>query len=257
MKGKIVISDPMKYSVYDPTPGSKTGFQVAFCSSPKDGRALAVQFNTCRDYMHQYVQAHIHAKAGKEETSKDFVSGYIKGKNPPIDLEHLRLVMAVHTDGKPSLFAVKRVLNHFEKMAGFKESKITSALLGDKQHPVFLLTGPRQWMSHPALLSVVTLLMRAGMRAGIENEKNISKAIEKIMTDSGSDSAYAKKCLPVIPVLMKNYKQLFDDPVEEAYPRETKGWFHGEAGIYTLCQFKSTDHRLNEKLENLLKKKEK
>ena len=136
---------------YDNVSGYEyTNMNFAFVSSPENGRVQCGRLMTCRETVNKVV-------------SDGIDTGNTGGKEQ-IDFEKLRLLIVKdvkedYDEFKTRLFSGKALLNRYEEKAGWETSKITT--VKHKCHKnAWLLTGPKEWMSQPQLLSIATILMR-------------------------------------------------------------------------------------------------
>lgn len=237
-----------------------SAIQYAFVSSPKDGRRQCATFSTCRDFMHEMVRGHVYGHVGSS-------AGYEYDVDPPIDMSKLRLLLSKdfgdrdgHKEFRDKLFSGKRLLNFYEKLAGWKESKITTVNYSVRDH-AWLMTGPKGWMQYPQLLSLVTLILRVSSKFGpieFNDSKDIEKFYDKIANDTPyNDPGYINSCKDKLYTIMKNHKELFTDDLKKAYSSHNTYSFHSNGGIVALCRFHGGKEALHERLRALLKKSEK
>lgn len=128
----------------------------AFVSDPTNGRIECTELIQCRETVNNILYLY---RQKKSEYSSRFT------KNSLIDFQKLHLLIVKDVEDsydefKTKLFSGKALLNRYEEKAGwFPTSKITTV-----KHPhysdTWLLTGPKEWMSQPQLLSTVTFFMR-------------------------------------------------------------------------------------------------
>lgn len=127
----------------------------AFISSSAKERMQCTRPMICRETINKVA---CFSKNGKA------MSVHNPAKDAPVDFEKLRLLIIKTVkedlaDFKAKLFSGKALLNRYEEKAGWIPSKITTV-----KHPhyknAWLLTGPKEWMSQPQLLSIATLFMR-------------------------------------------------------------------------------------------------
>lgn len=136
---------------YDNSAGYEyTNMNFVFVSNPENGRTQCGKLMTCRENVNKAVSNSMDAgNAGSKEQ---------------IDFEKLRLLIVKdvkedYDEFKARLFSGKALLNRYEEEAGWEPSKITT--VKHKCHKnAWLLTGPKEWMSQPQLLSIVTIFMR-------------------------------------------------------------------------------------------------
>jgi hypothetical protein len=254
--------------------GSSSSNNYAFVSSPSKGRRQCHVTLACRDHLHEVVRAHVH-KDGKGELLPGI---YVWGKQPPLDVEKTRLLITASPSASSSqakthknrLFKGKATVNLCERIAGWEESKISSVEWGPDSAPrAWLLTGPKDWMRHPCLLSTLTLVLRLPVALNLEvpeGEEGISKwarDVDPVDDRPGTYSHYAVVCSEKLATVMRNEKLLFDKGIEESYllPKQVDRisggdkTFHAFAGIASLCSFNSLHLEAEEKLKKLLKLK--
>lgn len=144
-----------------------TTMNFALVSSPATGRKQCTKAMSCREELNKAVSLKIdHSptllKIGNNDPVP--VKNTSGESNSPVDFEKLRLLIiksvdANYEDFKTKLFSGKALLNCYERKAGWGTSTITTV-----KHPnykqVWLLTGPKEWMSQPQLLSVATFFIR-------------------------------------------------------------------------------------------------
>lgn len=127
-----------------------TNMNFTFVSSPENGRMQCGKLMACRENVNKAV-------------SNSLANGGADSKEQ-IDFEKLRLLIVKNVDSgyddfKTKLFSGKALLNRYEEKAGWEPSKITT--VNHKCHKnAWLLTGPKEWMSQPQLLSIATIFMR-------------------------------------------------------------------------------------------------
>ena len=257
-KARITV-DPAGHTDYAEFQYSSIKF--AFVSPPNAGRKQCHSWNVCRDYLHEFVRASLHpgdVSCGQYDPEAD----------APIDTERLRIMVAkgFANDSldkiKAKLFAGKRILNHYEALAGWSRSKITSINYAfnakDKgRADAWLVTGPRQWMQSPHLLSMATLILRASLRLDdpitFKTADGLAKAWKKLANTNRSDAGYIGDAHKLFPLLMKHNKDLFKETMKKAYDPKMSS-FHGSGGIVSLCDERSPLATLNKRIKALKKK---
>jgi len=248
-------------NVYDPYNniygGRAEGFLVnyslnfALCSSPKDGRRQCTKFTNCKAYMHDSVY--------------DFLSGshlfYDRKSSPPIDMTKLRLLVGRGDGGedfKKSLYAAKKVVNFYEEIAGWKPSKIAQVEHSNNYQDLYLIIGPRQWMSAPQLLSMITLILRACTMNGpvkFENNDDLEKLYKKWGTSQmAKDSHCIRDCWNKLFLVVRHYDELFDGfKPEDLYVNDHETVLSHSNGIQYLCKFISATPELNKRFKEICK----
>ncbi len=247
---------------------ASSGILFSFVARVKDAedriiRKQATQFFSCRDHVNDALRAHVHQRHN---------GVYGSGTNPPIDMDKMR--MLVRKDCKEKefdrykerFFSAKRVLNYYEKVAGWDTSKITTVKMKKKKDiAAWLVTGPKQWISYAQLMSMVTLIFRViGNYGPIEFsdnydiEKWFSDLIERYNDDVKSGifqqdadlNTYLPASWDKFLMLVTRYDEIFTQSVDKAYPEQ--GNIHSVGGIYHLCSFQgTTDTTLDENMKDV------
>lgn len=247
---------------------STSAIKFALVSRPEGGiRKQATPFYSCRDHINDTLQACVH----KQDESGKY--------SPDVDLTKLRLLIGKDCKNKEEryafkekLFSAKRLLNFYEKVAVWeKPSVITTVRLEDSNTKnAWLLTGPEEWLRYSHLTSMVTLILRIMSKYGpieFNNINSVEKWFEDLMAsfkgnnNSGVStidwdlSNYLPPSYQKFYMLMKYHRELFVDPMEEAYPKGVS--IHSSGGIFSLCSFNSGNSALNQRMKDTWKKYEK
>ncbi len=231
--------------------------QFALMSTPQGNkRVQATGFRTCRDWLHEAVRACIFKNDGYAGINSP--NCYTYEDDPPIDLNKLRLLILkrdANDKWKERLFIAKRIINHYEEMASWGEtSKITTVHHEKYKKKVWLITGPKEWMHTPNLLSMVTLIIRA---VTVSNDPIKYKTNEELIDfwkegHFQNDNVYIRNSYEKFPTLMRRYSEIFTLPIEKAYPNEHDDRdFHGSGGIYNLCAYTSHNSVFNTNLQKI------
>lgn len=261
-KKKLIRVEGLSKSPY----GLGNSICFALVSNPKEGkRKQATSLFSCRDYISDTLRAVVH------ERSTD---GHYA---PTVDMTKLRLLIAKglgknkkeREEFKERVFSAKRLLNLYEDMAGWeKPSKITTVVMENAGFKyAWLLTGPAEWLSYSQLTSMVTLIFRSiGNFGPIEfhdldsaeewfenllNKYKEEKASGTFRYDPDLDT-YLRVSYEKFPMLMQHYKEIFTQPLKEAYPRD--GSVHGPGGIYHLCSFNTGNAVLDRNMSETWKR---
>jgi len=249
-----VNSGLVKHDIY--SENHKGGDIVfALVSSPANGRKQIMSFEQCKAYLHDAAMDHVVG-----------TSHYLgKEKAALIDMDKLRLLIGTDDiaskelkEFKERLFNAKRIINLLEKEAGWDLSKIASVDHDCYSKGVWLLTGPKEWMSTPHMLSLVTLVIRVICRRGCiepETENSVTKMFDKWARKSDgnySDSEYLSSCWNKIFLVMRNYKTLFKGLTLEQTYDDTRCGTHSN-GIAYLCNCSCGSDTINKRMRALLK----
>ena len=221
--------------------------RFAMMSAPPE-RKQCFKFQQCRDFVHEYVGSAI-----KSETYPG--NGRVFASK--VDFSKLRLLIQrgenakdqSFIDFKENLFSAKRVLNHYEVIAGWQPSVITTVKHDQFKH-VWLLTGPGQWMSHPCLISAVTLIIRfVGANGPIDfkDQKELDIKIKNLCENKDNKDVFImRNVFEKLPNILKNYSKIFDrGSIKKAFTMTSDTCSHGGGGIQALCEYESIDEKAN------------
>lgn len=242
--GVDYAKEACRYMMYDMYK-KEIGFTLV--SSPNRGRQQVLEVSTCRDYLHERMRDHI-----------DLCKSSADEGIPDLDFKRLRMLLIIGPDSpieyKANLFSAKRVLNIYEKMAGWKNSSKITSVGYRKGHMSLLLTGPGEWMGHPMLMSMLTLVLRVGMRFGPlpSKKEDLKKKWKDIVitgNDCDNDSDYLSLASKYFPILMKYYKKLFTTVGKEAYT----GVGHYDGGIVAMAKNLGFDKELSAEIHKIYK----
>lgn len=188
-----------------------------------------------------------------DDSDKNFNIHKSKGLNGEkythkIDSTKLRLLAQIQGIGlvddrmqyhKRELFFAKKVLNYYEKLAGFKPSIVSTALFKGPAHAnyAWLFTGSNDWMLSPILLTLYPLIIRAAklyvqLEVANKNGENLPKNIDaniikgiwetvKKYNDNKNNTWAHENIFAVYPEkiakLLANAKSIFVAPKEKAF----------------------------------------
>lgn len=221
-----------------------TNMNFAFVSNPENGRIQCGRLMTCRENVNKAVANNM---AADNTNSKE-----------QIDFEKLRLLLVKsvkdnYDDFKMKLFSGKALLNRYEEKAGWEPSKITT--VNHKCHKnAWLLTGPKEWMSQPQLLSIATIFMRIMSIHGplnVDTFEGAEDSLKKLYNDYTEAKRNIKKnesfnyypdienylrYLDDIKVLMTNSEEVFADVgLKKAWDAPDKvGSFSVQSGLLSF-----------------------
>jgi hypothetical protein len=222
--------------------GASTGMSFAFSSAPINGeRYQASGEMTCREYFNRAVKEFVN-----NETSGPH---HIFGKDAPIDLEKLRILVLTSADGvkeyKKKLFNAKAALNRLEEMAGFESTSKITTVKHKNFSNAWLITGPKEWMSQPQLLSLATWILRVVNRYGPINVNSYDtveesfrlmyehKETSNLMTNDVT--SFCKMFWDKMYVLLKYRKEIFDKiKIQDAWSKEKGTNFSVYSGFYSF-----------------------
>jgi len=261
-KKKLIRIEGFK-SAYEQKPQS---ISFSLVSKTAEGRKQATKFLTCRDHLSDALHSRVHEKK---------CSIYNHGSNPPIDLDKLRLLIGRYFDNKESrekfkenIFSAKRLLNFYEEVAGWDKSKITTVKHSVIDYNAWLITGPKEWVSYPNLLSIITLIFRIIGNHGpikFSNNEDVERWFYNLMQEYEKGrkkssifqydcdlSEYLPTCWDKLYMIMKHHKEIFTKPIEETFRADMH--IHAYGGIVQLCRFNTSNEVLDQNMRNLYEK---
>lgn len=242
-KKKLIKVEGYK-STYSRKPQSVT---FSLVSKTNEGRKQIMPFLTCRDHLNDALHSRMH---------KNSCCVYTHGEDLPIDLDKLRLLIGRCFDNKEScekfkenIFSAKRLLNLYEDTAGWDRSKITTVNHSIIKYNAWLLTGPKEWVSYPNLLSLITLIFRIIGNYGpikfsnneeaekwfydLINDYEMGRVKSPIFQYDSDLSNYLPKCWDKLHMIMKYHKEIFTEPAEKIFKSDM--YIHSAGGIVQLC----------------------
>ena len=235
-------------SGYSELPKSSIMFSVAGQTEEGD-RAQCVVWSYCREALIRDVAHNI----------KRTKSGDKKSVTERVDPNRLRLLVLFGNtpEFKEKLFSGKRALNLFERAAGWEgRSVITTVNHEAYEKNVWLITGPKEWMLYPQMLSLGTWIMRMAAGYGPLNTASLS-ALEKQFKNlyetkgtGNSDLRYAKSFWDKAYVLAKYCKDVFAK-VDSEYTWVAGG--EGEVGVSGGIMTLISDTENNEYCKSVVK----
>jgi len=201
------------YPTESPVPYKKATFCQAWVSISETGKRKQVTPNvSCREALIR--------------RAWDSFNGRVDSNSlTPVDFSKTRLLITKDPEDvaefKKRLFNGKAALNLLEDINGWTRSTITTV-----SHPfnknVWLLTGPKEWMSQPQLTSLATWIIRLAAKDGpfeVDSVANFKKSLYKLKQDVHSGirqvtddnrlflNAFYEKMF----VLLGNHKEIFKD----------------------------------------------
>lgn len=196
-------------------------------------------FAYCKDFLQDAVWATLN----KKKASIHLFS-YEFGKNPPLDMETMR--MGVRNKGDKE-FADKcekslKFMHAMEADMGFQPSEMYSVGKyegGDDE--VFVYASDVRWMYSPVLISLYSLALRVGMtyEEGSWRE-HFESAKSYLGSNDKSYTASAKKALDKI--VGKDVGEVFAATLEENYPENCDmTGMHHYSGIVSFANGKMSD----------------
>lgn len=211
-----------------------SGLQFSFIS--QEG-AQCFAFALCKDFL----QDAIWAQVNKKPVSIHQFS-YDSSKNPPLDLETLRLAVRikdakVQTPLKELLQGSVRLLNQIEVGLEFNATLLEYG--GNHDGEVWVFLGDKRWMLAPPLLSFYTSALRAGLgytgddyHAHLESDAVLCPALAK------NEPSYLKRGKPFRDLLREvQLSELVGDTVEKNYPSEVPAYsMHNSTGYIAYSQ---------------------
>jgi hypothetical protein len=251
--------------------------KIYFSFVNKEMDQVCLKFHLCRDYLHDAVRCHVHNKSTESFSNHQ----YYPGKNPPLDMENIRLVVTSFPnkntfkflkvkekvwweDFKTGLYTGKRAINAFEEEMGLSKKSTVKQVKIDISNikKAWLLVGPGEWMRNPHLLSVYTFLLRVyitlGQEKHFETVEEVENGLINNVTEINNKINYGNivcNCWNKLALILKNRDDIF--PPEEdfklLFPESPAYSFHSSGGINSLCLSRTSVNSVNENMKMFLK----
>lgn len=226
----------------------------------------------CRDYLHDIVRTSL---TGNK--SQIYGMTFDKKKNPEICLDKILMLVSQNKIKSAYSFRSKlnnalKLINHYENMKGLELSKIekvSSDTVNGFKH-VWLLTGPKFWLSAPYLVSLYTFFIRLGDKT-VKNRKNknINEYFEHVLKiaeknnfkgdEPENDITYLKDMKKVLDKLIISSDKLTlvkKNGFSKFYYAEMSiSNFHNNCGILSLCKKTTCFQNLNKNVHKILGEK--
>lgn len=216
---------------------------ISFALLTKPDKKLSVQatpWYSCRDYINDSLIAQVNDRV----FSMCAGPAYARAK---YDFKRLRLLVC-SGDNKDKILNSKKIINVYEKLAGFKNKTKIKYLSTEHGRQIYVVEGPGEWMKCSQLTSMITLILRCCQRSTVDNSdiktiEDINDFWKKSIVKGQSCAdynTYLPLCYPRWEVLMKNFDLIFHglDP-EVLYPSAKVNSWHGPGGVYSLCCFRT------------------
>lgn len=243
-------------------------------------RQRVVQFSTCREILTTSV------RAMADRNNKSLAYSSANQEITEFDFDKLRLLIATNiSDNKNMetyrhrLFAGKRALNLLEDYAGWEPKSVISTVMpievGNKSEHYWMVTGPKEWITTPQMLSLCTLVLRMAMFCGdrsgvaelntdsVESMLEHLESLSKDMLESSytgtrqsrfrTDSEHFQTIKNYILPILKNHKKLFFPDVKDNYPINTH--FCGYGGITSYVKCATNHSELTSRFKSVVLKK--
>lgn len=241
--------------------------KFSFANTAGDEIVQCHQWIKCRDFLHDAVRTMI---TGNKSSIYSFT--FEKGKNPDFDMDKISMLISkkdvnIATAFRPKLTRSLKLINHFENLAGLDLStikKVSSDKDGGYKH-VWLVTGPKFWLSAPYLVSLYTLLLRLGDKSfKFKDSTSLYKALlelSKKPAGNDNDTKYLKTVWNKIEKVIMSREEFdtFDkEGFSKLYTKKTAiGSFHNSTGIVSACSGATWDAAFNKKIMKVLKEENK
>jgi hypothetical protein len=216
-------------------PYDMSTISFGFVSSPDPERVQASSLHTCRETL-----------AG--EAMRSFNKMRESSSIADIDFNKFRLLVVYDPSDfdkfRSCLFSGKAGLNLLENIAGWENSKITTV---KHQHykNAWLLTGPKEWMSQPQLVSLSSWLLRIAAYNGplkVGSFKEMCEHLESLYNGSGSnDRRWCKLFVPRLKCFLENLDEIFKGmDLNKAWKHRDS--FGSYSGLYSFFEGYAKDY---------------
>ena len=248
---------------YGSSPYSSQTMGFALVSSPANGREQCNEFVTCRDALCDVLRA--------GALDKSCSCNHNPGADPQMDFSKTRFLMARDIKGgdqqfkriRDQIFSGKRIINAYERMAGWKPCTITTVNHTARSH-AWLITADKRWMHYSHLLCMMALIMRVALKHGPLEFTN-AKGLPKMWADLVSRvkdydvSNWVAKTYKWYPVLMRRHDDIFTQTsLKQTYLSSAKSYY-SYGGIHSLVSGNTQNSTLTKNInkvgreENLIK----
>lgn len=239
--------------------------KFAFANETEKEIIQCHQWVKCRDFLHDAVRTML---TGNKSSIYGF--SFEKGVNPDIAMDSIKMLVSKQDikSGllfRPLLNRSLKLINHFENMAGEELStirKVQGDTKGGYKH-VWLVSGPKFWLSTPYLISLYTFLLRLGDKKFKFNDGNsLRKAFEKHCSkddgNGGNDTKYLKKVWDKLERVITAHDQIAElrkDGFSRLYFEKSGiNSFHDRSGIVSTCEGNTWNAKFNKNVKKVLKK---
>lgn len=239
--------------------------KFAFANETDNEIIQCHQWVKCRDFLHDVVRTMLTGAI-----SSIYSFQFEKGKNPDMCMDNIKLLVSkkdIKTGliFRPILNRSLKLINHFENLAGEELStlrKVQADNTAGYKH-VWLVTGPKFWLSTPYLVSLYTFLLRLGdkkfkFKDGNSLKKAFEKECNKQEADGGNDSKYLKQVWDKIDRVIEAHDQLAelnDDGFSSLYfDKASISDFHNRTGIVSACKGSTWNTKFNKSITKVLSK---
>ena len=216
----------------------------------------------CRDFLHDAVKAML-----IEKSSPIYNFAFEVKKNPPIDLKKMKMLVSQKglkngRSFRSNLTSALKLINYYESLIGEDLSTIKQ-VQGDVETDykfVWLLTGPKFWISAPHLISLYTFLLRLGhkhitFKTGKELKKKFKQIVAKNNADN--DSKYLRDLWDKLDSIILNNNKIVTYQLSGFsslyFVKMSINTFHNNSGIVSVCKAATWSEEFNKKLKNIFK----
>lgn len=169
-------------------------------------------------------------------------------------------------DDRLRMLTAKKIINAYEELAGFpSKMRLASVDHSSKycKDGGWLLSGDKRWISHAQLMSMVTLIIRCCVTRFPELPKKAINSVDaaeaymeqqlKKRCGSHSDTTrYLPNALKVMRPMMGRFDEIFNLPIEKAYPENPKLGWHSAGGINELSRARTGIAHLDNKIREII-----
>lgn len=245
-KSKLVISAPRKDTPYANT------FDMSFVSADN----VQVCGGTgCRDYLQDTIRTFFN---NKKRLASDCHNYYPDLGDPDLCTDKLRLLIKLNfTDdddvAKENIKRAVKMLNILEDFGNIEKTKMKFVKTQKPKNNElsFLLEGSKEYMHNPHLLSLLTLVIRFtyfNRNIKVVNEKSLYNSHLSATRDKGLMTT----CHKIIHLILKKREELFEGiSLKELFPTGIGYSFHSQGGIQSLCDARSPNTKVNERIKLL------
>jgi len=246
-KNKLFIKAPRKDTSY------ANSFDMSFVS---EDNVQVCGGTGCRDYLQDTIRTFFN---NKERLGSDCHSYYPELGDPDLCIDKTRLLIKLVKPNKEETNTeknIKRALEMLNILESFGDIEKTKMKLVKTEKPKnnelsVLIEGSKEYMHNPHLLSLLTLVIRFtyfNSNIKVVNERSLYNS----HLSANRDKILMTSCHKIIHLILKKRRELFEGvSLKELFPTGIGYSFHSQGGIQSLCEAKSPNKEVNERIKLL------
>ena len=239
--------------------------KFAFANISNEKIIQCHQWVKCRDFLHDVIRTML-----TDKDSSIWGFKFKKNTNPDITMDSINFLISNKQMGSKDLSIVLdrslKLINYFENLVREDFSKIRRVQADDVNgyKYVWLISGPKFWLTTPYLISLYTFLIRLGKKdIKFNNTKTLHKEFNRIIKTEKADNdiKYLKNVWDKLELIITNNKKLNEfnkAGFSDMYFENTNiTEFHNRSGIVSTCTANTWYDKLNEQICKIKEEKKK